>query len=189
MLFHETAIPGAYLIEPERLADHRGFFARVWCKRELLQRGLLADLNQSNMSFSHHKGTLRGLHFQEPPHAEVKIIRCTRGQIYDVIVDLRPDSPTHKTWIGVHLTEENRAMLYVPEGCAQGFLTLTDGSEVYYHTSEFYYPELATGVRYDDPQFSIHWPIRVTVVSEQDTRWPDYSTQADMSRRILGDSR
>jgi dTDP-4-dehydrorhamnose 3,5-epimerase len=175
MIFRDTELAGVYLIDPERLEDHRGFFARVWCKRELLQRGLMAELSQSNMSFTHRRGTLRGLHLQRPPHGEVKIVRCTRGMIYDVVVDLRPDSPTYKRWVGAHLSEDNCSLLYVPEGCAQGFVTLRDNTEIYYHTSEFYHPESATGVRYNDPEFAIRWPIPVSVASQQDEQWPDYS--------------
>ena len=181
MIFRETRLPGAYLIEAERIEDHRGFFARIWCKQELRQRGLKTELAQFNMCFSHHRGTLRGLHFQEPPHAEVKVVRCTKGAVFDVIVDLRQDSPTWKRWFGVELSEENRHMLYVPEGCAQGSVTLADDTEIYYHASESYHPESASGVRYDDPQFAIVWPIEIAVVSRQDGAWPDYSSGSRFS--------
>lgn len=177
MIFHETPLAGAYVIEPERIEDHRGFFARIWCMKELRQRGLKTALAQSNVGFSHHRGTLRGLHFQAAPHAEVKIVRCARGSLFDVIVDLRPESPTHKRWFGVELSEENCKMLYVPEGCAQGYITLRDNTEMYYQTSEFYHPESASGVRHDDPEFSIVWPIEISVISQQDKQWPDYSSR------------
>ena len=175
MIFQETKLLGAYVIEPERITDHRGFFGRIWCKNELKQKGLKAELAQSNVGFSYRKGTLRGLHFQEAPHAEVKIVRCTRGSMFDVIVDLRPESPSCKHWFGVELSEENRKMIYVPEGFAQGYITLVDNTEMYYHTSEFYNPESAFGVRYNDPEFGIVWPTEITVISEQDKKWPDYS--------------
>jgi dTDP-4-dehydrorhamnose 3,5-epimerase len=181
MIFRETSIPGAYVIEPQRIEDHRGFFARIWCQRELVQQGLKADLSQTNVCFSHQRGTLRGVHFQHPPHAEVKIVRCTRGIVFDVIVDLRPDSPTWKRWFGIELSEDNRRTLYVPEGCAQGSITLADDTEIYYHASQPYHPESATGVRYDDPEFSIAWPIAVEVISSQDRAWPDYARGASVS--------
>lgn len=177
MNFWETPVPGAYVIEPERRNDDRGFFARIWCKNELRERGLEAELAQSNAAFSHRKGTLRGLHFQEAPHAEVKIVRCTRGSVFDVIVDLRYDSPSYKGWFGVELSEDNEKMLYVPRGCAQGYITLTDNAEIYYHTSEFYHPESASGVRYDDPEFGIEWPVEVSMISKQDREWQEYSNR------------
>jgi len=175
MIFRDTPLPGAYVLEPERIEDHRGFFARIWCKNELRARGLGCEVAQSNVGFSRRRGTLRGLHFQRPPHAEVKIVRCTRGSVFDVIVDLRPESPTYRRWFGVELSEENGKMLYVPEGCAQGYLTLADNTEIYYHTSEFYHPESASGVRYDDPEFGIAWPGEIAVMSQQDQHWPDHS--------------
>ena len=172
MIFGETTIPGAFVIEPERIADRRGFFARVWCKKEFQQHGLCGDLLQSNVGFSHQKGTVRGLHFQHSPHAESKIVRCTRGAMFDVIVDLRPDSPTYKHWFGVELTCENSKMIYVPEGIAQGYMTLEDRTEMNYHTSQFFDAQAASGVRFDDPEFAIEWPLAPTVVSEQDRNWP-----------------
>ena len=178
MIFRETPISGAYVIEPERIEDHRGFFARIWCKKELGQRGLETELAQSNIGFSSRRGTLRGLHFQEAPHTEVKIVRCTRGSIFDVIVDLRPDSSSYKRWFGTELSDENGKMIYAPEGCAQGYITLTDNSEMYYHTSDFYHPESASGVRYNDPEFGVVWPVEIAVISQQDKEWPDYSTRS-----------
>jgi len=172
MIFEETPLRGAYVIEPEKISDHRGFFARVWCKKELQRHGLNSELSQSNIGFSHVKGTLRGLHFQKPPHAESKIVRCTRGSIFDVIVDLRPESPTYKRWFGIELSDENRKMLYVSEGMAQGYMTLQDNTEINYHTTEFFTAEAASGVRFDDPVLGIRWPISATAVSEQDRSWP-----------------
>ena len=172
MIFRETPLPGAYVIEPQPIADDRGFFARRWCQRELSAVGLETGIVQSNVGFSHRSGTLRGLHFQRPPHAEVKIVGCTRGALFDVIVDLRPGSPTHRRWFGIELHEGNGCMLYVPRGCAQGYLTLVDDTEMYYHTTEFYHPESASGVRYDDPAFGIAWPREVAVISRQDREWP-----------------
>lgn len=178
MIFHPTPLAGAYVIEPERKSDHRGFFARVWCRNELRAHGLKTELVQSNIGFSHRKGTLRGLHFQVAPHPEVKIVRCTRGAMYDVIVDLRPQSPTCRQWFGIELTEDNGKMLYVPEGFAQGYLTLQDSTEMNYHATEFFDPKSAMGFRYNDPAFGITWPMDATVISEQDKNWPDYSTRA-----------
>lgn len=177
MIFHETPIAGARLIEPKKIGDHRGFFARIWCQDELRQQGLKSELAQSNVGFSQRQGTLRGLHFQSAPHVEVKIVRCTRGSMFDVIVDLRPDSPSYKRWFGVELSEDNHKMLYVPEGCAQGYVTLSDNTEMYYHTSEFYHPESASGVRFDDPEFAIEWPAAAAVISDQDRAWPDYASR------------
>ena len=181
MIFRDTPLPGAYVLQPQRIEDQRGFFARIWCQRELREHGLKGELAQSNLGFSHRRGTLRGLHFQASPHAEVKIVRCTRGSVFDVIVDLRPDSPTYRRWFGVELSADNRHMLYVPEGCAQGYLTLADETEIYYHTTEFYHPESASGVRYDDPEFGIVWPREITVISQQDRQWPDYADRIQLS--------
>jgi dTDP-4-dehydrorhamnose 3,5-epimerase len=177
MTFLETSLEGAYVIEPKKIADDRGFFARAFCSGELRAQGLNGEIAQANMAYSRKRGTLRGLHFQERPHAEVKIIRCTRGAMYDVIVDLRPSSPSWKQWFGVELTQSNHRMLYVPEGFGQGYVTLEDDTEMCYSTSEFYHPEVASGVRYDDPAFQIVWPIGISVISEQDRRWPDYSVR------------
>jgi dTDP-4-dehydrorhamnose 3,5-epimerase len=172
LIFKETALPGAYVIEPEKIGDERGYFARIWCTRELQQHGLKGDLVQSNVGFSHRKATLRGLHFQKPPYAEVKIVRCTRGSIFDVIVDLRPDSRTYKGWFGVELSDDNSRMIYVPEGFAQGYMTLTDNTEMNYHTTKFYNAEAASGVRYNDIAIGIRWPLTPSVISQQDRNWP-----------------
>lgn len=174
MIFIDTPIPDAYVLEPQRIEDHRGFFSRVFCEKELSIHGLKGGVAQANMAFSERQGTLRGLHFQRTPHAEVKIVRCTRGALYDVIVDLRPESPAFGQWFGVELNEDNRRMIYVPEGCAQGYLTLAGRTEMYYLTSEVYHPEAASGVRYNDPAFGIVWPAGVAVISEQDLNWPDF---------------
>ena len=174
MDFSETPIEGAYVIDVNRIGDDRGFFGRLWCHKEFEDKGLVANIAQSNIGVSKRAGTLRGLHYQKPPHQEVKIIRCPRGAIFDVIVDLRPHSGTFKQWFGVELTEQNSRMLYVPEGCATGYQTLVDDTEIYYHTSEYFHPESATGVRYNDPAFNIQWPMDVTVISENDTGWADF---------------
>src|SRR5688500_17780012 len=179
MIFHETPIAGAYVLELERKQDHRGFFARIWCASELAEKGLKAEIVQSNVGFSTRKGTLQGLHFQVAPHTEVKVIRCTRGAIYNVIVDLRPNSPTRAQWFGVELNEENGKILYVPEGCAQGYLTLQDNTEINYHTSRQFAPDSASGVRYNDSAFQIVWPGEIAVISDQDRAWPEYSLRAD----------
>lgn len=174
MIFTETEISGSYLIDVKRIGDDRGFFGRLWCEREMEEMGLVYSIKQSNIGVSPLKGTLRGLHYQTAPHQEVKIIRCPRGAIYDVIVDLRPDSPTFKKWFAVELTAENSRMLYVPEGCATGYQTLVDDTEIYYHTSEFYHPESATGVRHDDPAFGIEWPLPIAAISDNDKNWKNF---------------
>lgn len=176
MMFSETVLKGAYVIEIKPIADHRGFFARQWCKREFEEHGLSPNLLQVNLQFSHKKGTLRGMHFQVAPWQEAKLVRCTQGAILDVMIDLRPDSPTHRKWVAVELTVDNRKVMYVPEGFAHGYQTLTDEAEVMYQTSQFYAPNSATGVRYNDPAFGIQWPLPVSVVSSQDEQWPDYQT-------------
>lgn len=174
MIFTQTELKDAYIIDIERRSDERGFFARTWCAQEFAQHGLVATIAQANMSYNARKGTLRGMHFQRAPHAEVKIVRCTRGAIYDVIIDLRPDSPTFKRWIGVELTQDNQRMLYVPEGFAHGFQALTDDTETAYNVSAFYTPGAEGGVRYNDPAFDIQWPLPVSVISEKDANWPDF---------------
>jgi dTDP-4-dehydrorhamnose 3,5-epimerase len=174
MIFTETEIPRAFIIDIERREDHRGFFARSWCLKEFESHGLNPDIIQINVGYNVSKGTLRGMHFQLSPYQEVKLVRCTMGAVFDVIVDLRPDSSMHKKWIGVELTEENHLMLYIPEGCAHGYQTLVDNSEIYYQTSQFYAPEHAVGVRYNDPSFGIKWPLEVENISDADRSWPDY---------------
>ncbi len=175
MKFVSTEIIGAYIIQPENISDDRGFFARIWCEKEFESHGLCTHIAQTNVCYSPKKATLRGLHFQHAPHDEVKVVRCPRGTLFDVAVDLRPESQSFKKWVGVELSEVNGNMLYVPEGCAQGLLTLADNTEIYYHTSKPYVPEAAFGIRYDDPAFSIRWPGSVQIISEQDRNWPNYS--------------
>jgi dTDP-4-dehydrorhamnose 3,5-epimerase len=171
MIFRETALDGVWLIEPEPLADERGFFARTWCRREWQARGLNPALVQCNTSWTRARGTVRGMHYQLPPHQEAKLVRCTRGAIHDVALDLRPDSSTLRRWVAADLSAENRRMLYVPEGVAHGFQTLADDTEVFYQMSEFHHPESARGVRWDDPACAISWPLAVTV-SPRDAAWP-----------------
>ncbi len=174
MIFSETKLQGAYIIDIEPKVDHRGFFARSWCQHEFEAHGLNPNVVQINVGFSSRRGTLRGLHYQNDPWSEVKLVRCTRGVIFDVIIDLRVDSPTHRQWLGVELNQDNHRMLYVPEGFAQGYITLADNTEISYQTTQFFSREHATGVRYDDPSFAIDWPIMAHVISEQDLNWPDY---------------
>jgi dTDP-4-dehydrorhamnose 3,5-epimerase len=175
MIFIETKLKGAYIVDLEKRGDQRGFFARAWCQQEFETHSLVARVAQTNVSFSNFKGTLRGMHYQATPYAETKLVRCPRGAIYDVIIDLRPDSPTYKQWLGVELTDENYRMLYVPEQFAHGFITLVDKVEVTYHVSQFYTPGAERGVRWNDPAFSITWPTEVQVISDKDTHWPDYT--------------
>lgn len=168
MLFTETKLRGAFVIEPERLDDERGFFARTWCQEEFAAHGLNARLAQCNISFNTRKGTLRGMHYQAAPHEEAKLVRCTMGAICDVIIDLRPRSSTYREWTGVELSAENRIMLYVPEGFAHGFQTLQDNTEVFYQMSAAYHPGSARGVRWDDPGFDIRWPLLDPIMSDRD---------------------
>ena len=168
MIFTKISLPGAYLVELERREDERGFFARSFCNREFTDLGLDPCVAQCNISFNHKKGILRGMHYQLPPYAEAKLVRCTRGAIYDVIVDLRRDATTFMKWYSVELTAENRIALYIPKGFAHGFQTLVDDTEVFYQMSEFYAPESARGFRWDDPQFDITWPLQVSQISEKD---------------------
>lgn len=174
MLFSETMLKGAFLINLEKREDHRGFFARVWCKDEFAAHGLNPNLAQSNVGFSKRKGTLRGMHFQLQPYAECKLIRCTMGRVLDVVVDLRPSSSTHKQWFSTELSADNRTMLYVPEGVAHGYLTLEDNTELMYQSTQVYAPKHATGVCYDDPAFQIMWPAAILVISDPDRSWPVY---------------
>ena len=175
MRFHETKLRDAWLIEPEPVRDERGFFARTFCVREFAERGLVTDFVQHSVSQTKAKGTVRGMHFQRPPHAEVKLVSCAKGALLDVIIDLRPNSPTYRQWQGFELTPDNRRRLYVPEGFAHGFQTLTDDTETAYLISAFYAPEAASGVRHDDPAFAIDWPLPVTVISEKDRSWPAFA--------------
>lgn len=174
MIFHKTILPGVFIIEPEPIPDHRGFFARVFCREKFQQLGLSSDLDQCSVSFNKRQGTLRGMHYQMDPFGEVKIIRCTMGAIFDVILDLREDSPTFKQWIGIELSSKNRKMLYVPEGLAHGFQTLEDETEVFYQMKGAFVPSAARGVKWNDPSFSIAWPIPVEVISEKDMQYPEF---------------
>lgn len=175
MRFEEIGISGAVLIEPERREDERGYFARLYCQDELSRRGLAAPIAQINTGVSPRAGTLRGLHYQAAPHDEVKIARCVRGAAFDVIVDLRPDSPTYKRWFGVELSGANGLMLYAPQGTAHGYLTLADDTELIYMTNKPYAPGCAQGVRYDDAAFGIRWPADIRVISKADLAWQPFS--------------
>jgi dTDP-4-dehydrorhamnose 3,5-epimerase len=176
VIFEETRLRGAFVIDLERREDERGFFARTWCANELADHGLNTRLVQANMSWNPRQGTLRGMHFQHAPHAETKLVRCTRGAIHDVIVDLRRDSETYRQWLGVELTAENGRALYVPEGFAHGYQTLVPDSEVHYLVTEFYTPAAEGGVRWDDPAFGIEWPDpEHAFVSDKDRSWPDFT--------------
>lgn len=173
MIFRETKLTGAYIIEIEPLEDERGFFARCFCQKEFEKYSLNPRFVQCNISYNKKRGTLRGMHYQAAPYEEAKLIRCTKGKIFDVIIDLRLQSPTYKQCVAVEMSLENRKMLYVPEGFAHGFQTLEDDTEVFYQMSQFYHPEYARGVRWDDPAFSIEWPnIEVKVVSNKDANYP-----------------
>ena len=179
MIVAETALPGVYTLEIEPHADERGFFARVWDGEVLAAHGLDARVSQSSIAFNRRAGTLRGLHFQRPPHAETKLVRCTRGAVYDVVVDIRPDSDAYLSWLGVKLTEENRRTLYVPEGFAHGYQTLEDETETSYLMSQRYEPSAGRGVRWDDPAFGIEWPDEGDrTMNERDRTWPDFSPDA-----------
>jgi len=171
--FVPTPLAGAFVIELERINDDRGFFARTWCEREFTAHGLDARLAQCSVSFNERKGTLRGLHYQEAPFEETKLVRCTRGAIFDVIVDLRPESPSFRKWFAAELNAENCRALYVPVGFAHGFQTLVDRSEVFYQISEFYRPELARGIRWDEQALRIDWPLPDPIVSERDRLLPE----------------
>jgi dTDP-4-dehydrorhamnose 3,5-epimerase len=174
MKFTETPINGAMIIELEKHEDHRGFFSRAFCKKEFEEHGLEHEIVQCNFSKSREKGTLRGMHYQDAPHSEVKMVRCMSGSIYDVIVDIRKDSPSYMKWFGVELTEENYKMLYIPKGLAHGFQTLQDDSVIFYMVTEYYNKEAEGGVRWNDPAFNISWPLQVTEISDKDKSYPDY---------------
>jgi dTDP-4-dehydrorhamnose 3,5-epimerase len=185
VIFIATPLAGAYVIEPESAADSRGLFARTWCHRELAARGLETRIAQCGSSFSKGKGTLRGMHYQVPPVAETKIVRCTRGSMYDLIIDLRPQSPTFSRHFSIVLSADDRKSVYVPTGFAHGFQTLEDDTEVFYQISEFYSPDHARGVRWDDPAFQIPWPPDNRTISQSDRTYPDF--RARQSRQDAGD--
>jgi dTDP-4-dehydrorhamnose 3,5-epimerase len=174
MKFHATPLEGARLVELEKHGDDRGFFARLFCEREFREAGLVDHFVQVNNALSARKGTLRGMHYQLGNAAEVKVVRCIRGAIWDVILDLRPDSPTFGKWFGAELTQDNRLMMYVPEGFAHGLITLCDDSEVLYLVSNFYAPEAERGVRWNDSRFGIAWPVAPAEISSKDANWPDF---------------
>ncbi len=176
MIFTETKIKGAFVIEPSKLKDSRGFFSRMWCKKEFETRGLVSNFVQFNMSFNNKMGTLRGLHYQITPYKEVKVVRCTKGAIYDVIVDIRSESPTFKQWFGIELRNDSYKMVYVPEGVAHGFQTLEDDSEIFYQVSQFHSPEHERGLRWDDKMFSVEWPeTGKRIISDKDKNLQNYS--------------
>ena len=186
MIFRETPLAGAYLIDQERRGDSRGFFARMFCTTEFAANGLETSFVQMNNSLSAKKGTLRGLHYQLPPAGEVKVVRAVRGALYDVIVDLRPDSPSFKGWFGAELTAENRTMMYVPRGFAHAIFTLTDDVEAVYMVSAFYSPENERGVRFDDPVIGIDWPAAPVEISDKDRNWPDLDAKFHGLERMRG---
>jgi dTDP-4-dehydrorhamnose 3,5-epimerase len=174
MNFVAAGLSGLYVIEPQRIEDDRGFFARTFCEEEFAAHGLKPHFVQCNISFNARKGTLRGMHFQAEPHAEAKLVRCTQGAIFDVAVDLIKDSPTYLQWKGFELSAENRRMLYLPEGYAHGFQTLADNCEVFYQMSENYHPASARGARWNDPAFAIVWPLQSPIISARDAGYPDF---------------
>lgn len=179
MIFKPTAVKDAFIIEIEARTDNRGFFARTWCKNEFEKHGLNTNLVQANIACNRKRGTIRGMHYQVYPYAETKLIRCTKGVIYDVIIDIRESSPTYKNWIGVELTEDNYKMLYVPEGLAHGYQTLKDNTEVIYQVSQFYTPNSEQGIRWDDKFFDVKWPeTEERIISEKDRMWADYRAHA-----------
>jgi dTDP-4-dehydrorhamnose 3,5-epimerase len=174
MRFTATEIAGAWLIDIDRLADERGFFARVWCRQEFAAHGCETDLVQASLAYTERRGTLRGLHYQAAPHEEAKLVRCVRGSAYVVIADRRPKSASYRRWIAAELTADNRRALYVPPGCAQGYQTLADDTELLYQMTTAYAPQSARGIRHDDPAFAIAWPLPITLISDRDQSWPDY---------------
>ena len=178
MKFSPAKLTGVWIVDLDRHEDERGFFARSWCQTEFEKQGLNPRLVQCNISFNEKKGTLRGMHFQAAPHEEVKLVRCSRGAIYDVIIDLRRSSPTHRRWLAVELTADNRRALYIPEGFAHGFQSLEDGTEVFYQMSDFFHPDCSRGVRWNDPAFGIVWPINEKIISPKDNSYPDFDTRS-----------
>lgn len=176
LIFEKTELPGAYIIELEMLKDERGWFARTFCRKEFSGHGLNPDITQCSTSLNKKKGTLRGMHYQSQPYEEAKLVRCTQGAIHDIIADLRPSSPTFKKWTAVELSEENKKMIYIPEGFAHGFQTLTDNVEVFYQMSQFYSPDHARGFRWNDPSFNINWPLDFRIISPKDQSYPDFTS-------------
>lgn len=178
IIFNETKLKGAFVIEPEKFEDLRGFFARSFSQQEFVDQGLHGQFVEAGISFNRRKHTVRGMHFQAPPNAQAKLVRCTRGRIFDAMIDLRPDSPTYKQWVAQELTAENRLMLYIPEGCAHGFQTLENDSEVFYQLSQGYAPASERGVRWNDPAFGITWPVTDDVImNDRDRNYPDFDKE------------
>jgi len=186
MIFHQTPVADARVIELEKRGDDRGFFARFFCEREFGAEGLETRFVQANNSLSAKKGTLRGMHYQLAPSAEVKVVRCLKGALWDAILDLRPDSPTFLKWFGAELTAENRLMMYVPRGFAHAILTLTDDTEALYLVSDFYAPQEERGIRWNEPRFGIEWPIEPAEISEKDAAWPDFDPEFHGVERLRG---
>jgi dTDP-4-dehydrorhamnose 3,5-epimerase len=186
MKFHGAPLAGAYTIELEKRGDDRGFFARLFCENEFSKAGLTPKFVQVNNSLSAKKGTLRGMHYQLPPRAEVKVVRCVRGSLWDAILDLRPDSPTFGKSFGAELSAENRLMMYVPRGFAHAILTLTDDAEAIYLVSEFYGPQEERGVRWNDPKFNVSWPIEPLEISPKDATWPDFDPVLHGTEQLRG---
>ncbi len=185
MIFTETRLPGAYIVELEPIHDNRGFFSRVVCRREFAAFNLTTDFVQTNVTFSPEKGTLRGMHYQIRPHKEVKLVHCPRGAIYDVIIDMRPDSSTYLQWLATEITAENRKMLYIPGEFAHGYMTLADNTEVFYQVAQYYAPEYERGIRWDDPAFQIEWPaVSELILSAKDKTWPDFIPEPNPNGRI-----
>lgn len=175
MIFKETSLHDAYLIQPEKIVDERGFFARSWCEKEFLDHGITPVIKQCNISYNEKKGTLRGMHYQIAPNEEEKLVRCTKGEIFDVIIDIRPDSPTYKQYKSFVLNENNHNMLFIPKGFAHGFQTMTDNTEVFYQMSNYFEPDAARGIRWDDMSFNINWPeVGQRIISEKDKLYPDF---------------
>ncbi|HYU77909.1 MAG TPA: dTDP-4-dehydrorhamnose 3,5-epimerase [Vicinamibacterales bacterium] len=174
MRFTPTRVSGAFIVESEPHADERGFFLVLWAQSEFRRQGLATEFAQSSVAYNRARGTLRGMHYQTPPHQEAKLVRCAAGAILDVAIDLRRDSPSFKTWVSVELSAENRRMLYVPEGCAHGYLTLTDETEIFYHASAEYAPQFGGGVRWNDPAFAVEWPFAPVVINARDRDYPDF---------------
>jgi dTDP-4-dehydrorhamnose 3,5-epimerase len=176
MIFNETRIRNAFIIEIEKRADERGYFARAFCQKEMEAHGLNTVICQANIALSRQPGTLRGMHYQAAPYQEAKLVRCIAGAAFDAIIDLRPDSPSYKRWLGVELSSEKQNMIYVPEGCAHGYLTLAENTEIYYQVSQFYAPAAERGIRWNDPAFAIEWPVGADlIISEKDQNWPNWS--------------
>lgn len=186
MIFRDTSLPGAFVVDVEPRSDSRGFFARSWCRQEFESHGLVTDFPQANLSVNPTRGTLRGLHYQRAPFEEVKLVRCTKGALYDVIVDLRPRSPTFRRWYAVELSADNHRALYVPKDFAHGFQTLTDNTEAQYMVSAYYQPGSEAGLRYDDPSLEIHWPLPVSKISDKDKEWPLIASRPPQARTEAG---